>query len=153
MKRTHTYNPTNSKFAINKLEWHPSPEALQIITCDMQKNIAVFDYILNKVVSLSESGEGGTDFSLNSNGTILVSLNGLEIKVYEAKGLKLKFKFETEAYMESILVLDQMLYMGGEETGLFSVNMSNNKDLKYREHKGCTDTGVIKILHRGVNSK
>lgn len=25
MKRTHTYNPTNSKFAITKIQWHPTP--------------------------------------------------------------------------------------------------------------------------------
>jgi hypothetical protein len=60
MKRTHTYNPTNSKFVITKLQWHPNPDKLQIITCDMQRNIAVFDYIINKVVAISEVGEGGT---------------------------------------------------------------------------------------------
>jgi hypothetical protein len=45
---------------ITKLQWHPNPDKLQIITCDMQRNIAVFDYIINKVVAISEVGEGGT---------------------------------------------------------------------------------------------
>ena len=99
MKRTHTYNPTNSKFVVTKLQWHPNPDSLQIFTADMQRNIAVFDYILNKVVSVSESGEGGSDFCFNNSGTTLISLNNLEIKVFETKGLKLKFKFETESYM------------------------------------------------------
>lgn len=25
MKRTHTYNPTNSKFIVTKIQWHPNP--------------------------------------------------------------------------------------------------------------------------------
>lgn len=58
MKRTHTYNPTNSKFVITRLHWNPNPLKLQIATCDMQRNIAIFDYILNKVVALAP--EAGT---------------------------------------------------------------------------------------------
>lgn len=57
MKRTHSYYPsgTNNKFVITKLKWHPNPELLQIITADLQNTIAVFDYILNKVVAISET--------------------------------------------------------------------------------------------------
>lgn len=93
MKRTHTYNPTHSKFVITKLQWHPNPETLQIVTSDMQRNMAVFDYILNKVIAVSESGEGGSDFCFTSSGNTLISLNNMEVKVYEVKGLKLKYKF------------------------------------------------------------
>lgn len=77
MKRTHTYNPTNSKFAITKIQWHPSPDKLQIYSCDLQRNIALFDYILNKVIALGEAGEGGSEFCLSLNGDILVSVNNL----------------------------------------------------------------------------
>lgn len=90
MKRTHTYNPTNSKFAINKLQWHPSPQKLQIITCDMQRNIAVFDYILNKVIAVSESGAGGTSFCLAANGDLIVAVNNQELKVFETATMKVK---------------------------------------------------------------
>lgn len=35
MKRTHTYNPTHSKFVITKLAWHPHPDKLQIYSVDL----------------------------------------------------------------------------------------------------------------------
>jgi WD40 repeat protein len=35
MKRTHIYNPTNSKYIIRKLLWHPQIDKLQIYTCDI----------------------------------------------------------------------------------------------------------------------
>jgi WD40 repeat protein len=35
MKRTHSYNPTNSKVVITKMQWHPQVDKLQICTCDM----------------------------------------------------------------------------------------------------------------------
>ena len=55
LKRTHSYYPSgnNNKFVITRLRWHPNPDVLQLITADMQRTIAVFDYILNKVVSVS----------------------------------------------------------------------------------------------------
>lgn len=55
--------------------------------------------------------------------------------------------------METILAEEKMLYMGGQETGLFSVDMTDSQDLKYREHEGCTDNGVMKLMWRGGNSK
>ena len=55
--------------------------------------------------------------------------------------------------MESLWAIDNMLYLGGEDTNLISVNLSNPSDLKYREHKGCTDNGIMKIMSKGLQSK
>ena len=75
MKRTHTYNPTNSKFVITKLMWNPIADKLQIISVDLQRNIVVFDYIINKVIAMSETGNGGTDCCINKDGTLIVAVN------------------------------------------------------------------------------
>lgn len=77
MKRTHTYNPTHSKFVVNRIQWHPNPDVLQIVSADMQRNMAIFDYILNKVVSVSEQGQGGSDFCFIRGGLALAALNNL----------------------------------------------------------------------------
>ena len=55
--------------------------------------------------------------------------------------------------METICADEAMLYMGGEDTGLVTVDMSNNHDLKYRQNPGCTDNGVMKVMWKGKNSK
>lgn len=70
LKRTHSYYPSgnNHRFVVTRLRWHPNPESLQLITCDLQRIITVFDYIINKTICSSEVGEGGSDFCLSENG-------------------------------------------------------------------------------------
>ena len=43
----------------------------------MQRNIAVFDYILNKVIGTSLANDGGTEFCLTHFGDTLVAINNL----------------------------------------------------------------------------
>ena len=92
MKRTHTYNPTHSKFVVTKIMWHPIAEKLQIVSVDLQRNIAVFDYIINKVVAVSQAGRGGTDFWISNDGNLLVAVDNQQVKFYDASTLTLKGK-------------------------------------------------------------
>jgi WD40 repeat protein len=116
MKLTHSYNPTNSQFAITKLQWHPNPDKLQLYTCDMQRNIALFDYILNKVIASSVTSDGGTEFCLANNGETLIAINNLQIKVYASRNLELRYTIVTEEFMESLHSIDNHIYLGGQET-------------------------------------
>ena len=57
----------------------------------------------------------------------------------------LKLRIPTEEYMESIHVMNGSIYFGGENTQLLSID-SNKPELQIREHKGCTDNGISKIM-------
>lgn len=48
MKETHSYR--NHTMPVRKVEWNRNVEALQIISVDEDKNLIVFDYILNRVI-------------------------------------------------------------------------------------------------------
>ena len=49
--------------------------------------------------------------------------------------------------MEAIYIVGNRLFFGGEETGLFSTNLDKPEQIK--EHKKCTDNGVMKIMSYG----
>lgn len=57
---------------------------------------------------------------------MIFSINSLEIRAFELKGLKLKYRIPTENYMEGIFSVGNNLYFGGEETELFSINYQQN---------------------------
>lgn len=87
LKETHSYQQSAP---VRKVEWHPNPEFLQVISSDFNRKITVFDYIANKVVG---QVDGGHTFCFAGNGKRIVSINDQEIRIYEYKGLELVQRF------------------------------------------------------------
>ena len=81
MKETHSYKHSA---AVRKLEWNPNPEVLQVVSSDYNREILVFDYILNKVV---ERVDGGHSFCFDEKGKRIISIYDQELRVYALKGL------------------------------------------------------------------
>jgi predicted DNA-binding protein (MmcQ/YjbR family) len=52
MKESHSYR--QHQFTVRKVQWHPNAENLQIISIDDDRNLVVFDFILNKAIELRE---------------------------------------------------------------------------------------------------
>jgi WD40 repeat protein len=101
LKETHSYR--NHTLPVRKVQWHPNSDSLQLISSDEDKNIVVFDYILNKVIGQIKNA--GKNFALTTRGTSIVSSCDQEIKVFEYKTLKLQFTIETTEYVDCMLCL------------------------------------------------
>jgi hypothetical protein len=56
---------------VHKVMWHPNPDLLQVVSVDEDRNLIVFDYILNKVIGHCESA--GKNFCFTNKGTNIVT--------------------------------------------------------------------------------
>lgn len=136
---------------VRKVEWNRNVESLQVISVDEDKNLIVFDYILNKVIGHIK--EAGKNFVQTTKGTNLIVSNGQEVKVLDYKNLSLLYSFDTPDYVDAMLYLDNgMLVFGGEETGVFNVEL-NNKRQEIRSDIKTVDVGVLKILPLSNNKE
>lgn len=97
---------------VRKVEWNRNVEALQIVSVDEDKNLIIFDYILNKVVGHLK--EAGKNFTQTTKGTNLIVSCDQEIKVFDYKTLTKLYSFDTPDYVDSMLYLDNgTLIFGG----------------------------------------
>jgi WD40 repeat protein len=48
LKETHNYK--HHQMVVRRVAWHPNSQLLQVISADEEKNLVVFDYILNKPI-------------------------------------------------------------------------------------------------------
>lgn len=88
---------------VRKLEWHKSPETLQVISTDEDRNLIVFDYILNKVIGHLK--EAGKHFVQTTKGTNLIVSIDQEIKVLDYKSLSLLYSFDVPDFVDAMLYL------------------------------------------------
>ena len=53
LKETHQYQHSAP---VRKVEWNPNADIIQVVSSDFNRQVLVFDYILNKVVARVEGG-------------------------------------------------------------------------------------------------
>lgn len=100
MRETHSYRC--HQMAIKKLEWHPDVNMLQLVSADEEKNIAIFDYILNKPIATAV--DAGKSFVLTPSARQLITVCDQAVHVYEYKTLRLEYRIDVGVYIDCVLL-------------------------------------------------
>ena len=118
LRETHNYH---HPAPVRHLEWHPSPDKLQLVSSDDSRKVYIFDFIANKTVG---QVDGGHTFTLTNKGNQIITIHEQEIRVYAYKGLKLLQKCNVGVYLEAVIGLREgEVLAGGEETPVLAIRL------------------------------
>jgi WD40 repeat protein len=99
-KQTHEFR--KHRFSVRRVEWHPDPNKLQLLTLDEESNFNIFDYMLNQVVHSVPNF--GKNFVLTESGKTIISCDK-DIRVWDYKTCSLQHEYKLERHRQDFCLV------------------------------------------------